>query len=105
MGKNEKKSMWLSVIGTMGIITMIVVIVASSYMAWNAATMEIAAQVECEVNEMEYVNLSGDGECLLLMVSSESENISICGLPKDFHCTGLMQDFPIANLVVGAMLE
>lgn len=105
MGNEEKKGVWWYVFGTMGMITMIVMILANGYAAWATSTMEISAQAECKVNEMQYVNLSGDGECLFLMVSSETENISICGLPQDFHCTGLMQDFPIAKLVVGAMLE
>ncbi len=105
MVNKEKKSLWYSAIGTLAVITMIVVILSSSYMAWNASTMELAAQVECKVTEMEYVNLTGDGKCLILMASSKSENESICGLPKDFHCKGLMQDFPIAKLVVGAITE
>lgn len=101
----EKKSVWLSVVTTMGLITMIVVIFSSMYIIWNASTMELSAQVECKVSEMEYVNLSGDGECMFLMASSESENESICGLPKDFHCKGLMQDFPIARLVIEEIIE
>jgi len=105
MANQEKKSAWTYVMYTMGMVTMVVLIFANVYAAWAASTMEISAQMECKVNQMDYVNLSGDGECLFVLVSSEEENISICGLPKDFHCKGTMQDFPIAKLVVGAMLE
>lgn len=66
------------------------------YVAWDVTTSRVSMQFSCTVHEIEYVNLTGDGKCLFALVQG---NVSICGLPKDVQCSGVLQDVPIAKML------
>jgi hypothetical protein len=91
----------ISVVAIYFIIGLLVIIaLINIYMAWKEATYKMSAQIDCNVEKIDYVYLTdenGTGNCMFPLVSG---NVTVCALPKDFHCKGLIQDFPLFRAIL-----
>jgi len=95
MVEKKKSNVWMWIL--IGLIALIAL--ATVYQAWNFATYRMSAQIDCSSNRIDYVTLTGDGKCMFPLVQG---NISICALPKDIHCRGSVQDFPLVRAIIEA---
>ena len=66
---------------------------------WHMATASVGMSAECEVDEIVYRDFEGDGECVFLLAYSDSLNMSTCGFPKDIHCKGDVESFPLFRAI------
>jgi hypothetical protein len=99
MVETKKSNVWMWVL--IGLFALIAL--ATVYQAWSFATYRMSAQIDCSSNQIDYVTLTGDdaakGECAFPLVDGAT---MICALPKDIHCKGLVQDFPLVRAIVEA---
>jgi hypothetical protein len=87
-----KKDTKTNIVQGFVIIASIVLIVANIYMVWDMSTTKASAQLRCDINHIDYVKLKGNGTCAFSAVAGD---VSMCALPRDIHCEGLVQDFPL----------
>lgn len=99
MKEEIKKSKLWTVIGVFAIVALSMIVLANIYLVWDAATTKVSGNLDCQVNAVEYVTLSGNGTCVFPLASSENGDMTICGLPQDFHCSGTLQNFPIVKAI------
>jgi hypothetical protein len=70
-------------------------------MIWNAANTKVSGSIDCEIKQIDYITLKGNGSCMFGLVAGETgTDTSVCALPKDIHCSGTLQDFPIVKAIV-----
>ena len=87
----------LTVFIVIGFLTIIALGIAS---LWKISTSRMSARADCEVNSIEYITMHGEGECMFPLITSETNNYTVCALPNDVHCSGLVQDFPLLRYIV-----
>ena len=97
MKEDAKEQQKKKVLGIIGLVLLWIITLCAIYVAWNMATARFSAQFDCTIHNIEYINLTGDGSCMFPLVSG---NVSICALPKDIHCSGLMQDVSIMKVLL-----
>jgi hypothetical protein len=94
MVKKKKNEVWTYIIATV----LFCILLVNLYLLWNTVTGKVSAKIDCSINNIEYVRLeNGSGECLFPLVKG---NVSMCALPRDFHCDGLIQNFPLLRAIL-----
>jgi hypothetical protein len=83
------------------IAAIMIIAVTQVYTAWHIATSKVSAQMDCQINHINYISLTedkdGNGDCAFPLVTG---NVTMCALPEDIHCSGLIQDFPIIRAII-----
>ena len=67
---------------------------------WLQVTEKMSAEVDCTVHQIDYVTLTdanGTGTCMFALVQG---NVTMCALPRDVNCHGLVQDFPVVRFIL-----
>ena len=90
----EKSGLKWMILYVFVLVASIFLILANAYIVWDAATTKASAQFKCDINQIDYVTLKGNGSCWFPVVQGDK---SMCALPRDIHCEGLVQDFPIVK--------
>ena len=97
MKRQQKNMVVLYVIA----VFLFLLVVISLFMLWNGMTSRASGMIDCSVSRIDYAVVV-NGSCALPF--SEG-NTSICALPRDIHCKGLIQDFPIVKAILEASNE
>ena len=98
--RDEKKWIFWKIAVIFLILAASVFVVLGIASFWKISTSRMSARADCEVNSIEYITMNGEGECMFPLITSETNNYTVCALPNDVHCSGLVQDFPLLRYIV-----
>jgi hypothetical protein len=83
-----------------------IIVVVQIYTVWSFATAKVSGEIECSSDYIEYItyNTSSvyapDVDCAIPVVNGGL--FKVCALPRDIHCRGALQNFPIIRAIVEA---
>jgi hypothetical protein len=95
---DKEKKKWNGVLIAIVVIASVLVLL-QLYQVWLMATARMSIEGECTIRQMDYVNLSGNGHCMIPFVGGDEHNVSICGIPRDISCKGSAQEIPLVRFV------
>jgi hypothetical protein len=93
MEKKRWDRLFLVIVG----VATAVFLLLSAYIAWDTATTKAYGSFDCEVRQIDYVRLQGNGSCVFPLVQGDE---SWCALPRDVRCSGAVGDFPLVKALV-----
>jgi hypothetical protein len=96
MAKKEVKNGW-NWRDSVFVLVAFVVISGMLYFAWDVATARVSMEGKCVVHQIDYVNLTGNGSCIFPLVQGD---VSICALPRDIDCSGLVTDVSLMKVLM-----
>ena len=100
MKKQKTSKLQIAIIAIMFAVG-IAIISGVFYSTWEIATTRVSADIDCEINQIDYVPISNaTEECAIPMIKGEKP---MCALPRDIHCKGAIQNFPIIRGLMEAM--
>jgi len=87
---------------TVGIIIAIllgITIIIEILLLWQFSTSRASGKISCESKEITYISYKEDVSCIGAV---RGEGFTVCALPKDLKCEGIIQDFPIMRFLIEA---
>jgi hypothetical protein len=95
---------WVKRVAIVVVVLMFCLFLIEIYFVWSFATNKVSGEIDCSVKQIDYISLTEDkdgvGDCSFPLVSG---NVTMCALPRDFHCRGTLQNFPIVRAFVEAL--
>jgi len=97
----KKNNVWLVVL----IALVAIIVIMQIYTVWSFATAKVSGEIECSSDHIDYVSYNRTiyqpaVDCVIPVVK-EGLN-TVCALPRDIHCRGALQNFPIMRAIMEA---
>lgn len=96
---DKKKSIW-PIIATLFFLLTALFMFGSM---WYAMTDRATVRFDCSSTQLEYMTVGSKDICTMYAVHGKERNV--CIVPKDFHCTGALEDVPLVRGVVEAAMR